>query len=113
MQGYRFLPAIACAVLACACSDGAQEPAQKQDVASQAGFSFDCGNAGVASVHFLGSETVELVFAGDTYRLPRERAASGARYAEGNVSFWNKGDEAMLQVDDVRVTCSRMQAPGG
>jgi membrane-bound inhibitor of C-type lysozyme len=27
-------------------------------------------------------------------------AASGARYSDGKVTFWNKGHSAMIQVDD-------------
>ena len=37
---------------------------------------------------------------GGTYRvLGQVRAASGAKYQDGPVTVWNKGDEAFLEVD--------------
>lgn len=36
---------------------------------------------------------------GRRFELPRTRAASGARYADGTTVFWNKGDEATLDLD--------------
>ena len=38
-------------------------------------------------------------FGGRSLVLPQVRAASGARFEEGGVTFWNQGDEALLQVD--------------
>lgn len=39
----------------------------------------------------------------DRYRvLSQVRSASGTRYAEGDIVFWSKGDEAMLDVGDAR-----------
>ena len=80
------------------------------DRASTSGFSFKCPDAGTASVRFLGPETVELVFGGETYVLPRERSASGAKYASGDVSFWNKGDEATIEAGSSRHVCTRNAA---
>ena len=37
-------------------------------------------------------------FGGRNLVLPQVRAASGARFEEGGVTFWNQGDEALLQV---------------
>lgn len=42
--------------------------------------------------------------------LMLERAASGAKYSGDGVTFWNKGLEAMLKVDDVTYTC-QIHAP--
>ena len=33
------------------------------------------------------------------YRLQRERAASGAKYSDGSLEFWEHGGEAMLRKD--------------
>ena len=33
------------------------------------------------------------------YRLKRERAASGAKYSDGKLEFWEHGSEAMLRKD--------------
>ncbi|MFQ4139265.1 MliC family protein [Nodosilinea sp. PGN35] len=35
--------------------------------------------------------------------LPAAEAASGARYSDGTTTFWNKGTEAMVEVDDAVV----------
>jgi heat shock protein HslJ/membrane-bound inhibitor of C-type lysozyme len=77
------------------------------DVALSTSFDFACDDTRMASVRFLGSETVELTFGSNVYQLPRVRAASGARYAAENVSFWNHGDEAMIEVWGTRNTCIR------
>ena len=37
-------------------------------------------------------------FEGRSLVPPQVRAASGARFEEGSVGFWDKGDEALLQV---------------
>jgi heat shock protein HslJ len=86
-----------------------QEPTESvpMDVASGDGFRFDCGPAGTADVRFLGPDTVELSLAGKSYVLPRERAASGAKYVADGVSFWNKGDEALLEIGEKRLSCTR------
>ena len=34
--------------------------------------------------------------------LPQVRAASGAKYQEGHVLLWNKGNEALLEIGDKR-----------
>ena len=40
--------------------------------------------------------------------LSQVRAASGTRYEEGEVMFWSKGEEAMLEVDGVRYSDCRL-----
>ena len=77
------------------------------DQAKLAGLSFTCENAGIAAVRFLGPDTVELKFKGETYQLPLERSASGAKYTVDNVTFWNKGNEAMIEINSERYTCVR------
>jgi len=90
-------------------TDSAPEENQPQpmDAAAEERFSFDCGPAGRADVRFLGPDTVELSLAGETYILPRERAASGAKYSKDEISFWNKGDEALVEVGAERYSCRR------
>jgi len=44
-------------------------------------------------------EAVDLVLPDRRYRLPRVVAASGVHYAAGDVSVWNKGREATLELD--------------
>ncbi len=49
-------------------------------------------NAGV-------SEAIDLDLPAGRQRLPRVPTASGARYTAGNISVWNKGREAILDLD--------------
>lgn len=79
------------------------------DLPSETHHEFDCGDAGTATMRFLGPETIELNFVGETHILVRERSASGAKYATEGISFWNKGDEALLEVEGERVSCTRVQ----
>jgi len=49
---------------------------------------------------------------GGTYRvLGQVRAASGAKYQDGPVTVWTKGDEALLEVDGETFTGCRLQTP--
>ena len=41
--------------------------------------------------------------------LSQVRSASGSKYQEGDIVFWSKGDEAMLQLDDVEYPQCRLQ----
>jgi membrane-bound inhibitor of C-type lysozyme len=43
---------------------------------------------------------------GGTRRLSQVRAASGARYADSTVSFWNRGAEARLERNSSSVICT-------
>ncbi len=38
----------------------------------------------------------EITAGGKTYWLPAKMAASGGRYSDGRVEFWEHGEEAML-----------------
>ncbi len=92
-------------------ADAATEPSYQTaplDAALSTSFYFDCDDTRTASVRFLGPETVELTIDGDVYQLPRVRTASGAKYAAENVSFWNHGGEAMIEVGATRHTCIRI-----
>jgi uncharacterized membrane protein len=42
---------------------------------------------------------------GKTIRLPHVRSGSGARYSDGEVAYWSKGREALLQVGGVTRHC--------
>jgi membrane-bound inhibitor of C-type lysozyme len=43
--------------------------------------------------------TVTITLSGESLTLPRAESASGARYSDGSNNFWNKGDEALVEVD--------------
>lgn len=41
------------------------------------------------------------------YQLERAVVASGARYVKDDLSFWNKGDEALVESDNGRLECKQ------
>jgi membrane-bound inhibitor of C-type lysozyme len=51
-------------------------------------------------VTFVARNTIygnaEVMAAGHTYRLPGVMAASGVRYFDGTIEYWEHGEEAML-----------------
>lgn len=51
-------------------------------------------------VRVRGGE-IGLMFPDTTYVLSQVQAASGARFSEGDVVFWTKGDEALLELNGV------------
>jgi membrane-bound inhibitor of C-type lysozyme/uncharacterized membrane protein len=66
-------------------------------------FAFDCASTEV-TVRFDPDDA--WVFLPDrTVRLPQVLSGSGARYSDGTVTFWNKGDEAQLQDGDREWHC--------
>ncbi|MCP3867359.1 MAG: hypothetical protein GY703_04530 [Gammaproteobacteria bacterium] len=44
---------------------------------------------------------VWLFLPGQTVQLPRSRSGSGSRYTDGTITFWSKGEEAMLQTAEI------------
>ncbi len=69
----------------------------------------------------FGERELRLWSAHGAYRLPPAVVASGARYQQGDLSFWNKGAEAVVEsangrldcrVDMARAALTREQRPG-
>lgn len=69
---------------------------------------FECGEALMVSVEFTGPESISLLLPDGKRVLQQERAASGARYAGEGILFWNKGDEALLEIGGVQHNCTRV-----
>ena len=88
---------------------GAAPGATPQDAALPSGIEFSCGDAGLVATRFLGPETIELTLAGRSEILQREHSASGARYGDADLEFWNKGNEALLTVDGTQHSCTTEQ----
>lgn len=57
---------------------------------------FSCAGGPDLEVRFLGPETVRLTDGAGEYTLQRQRSASGARYVDEGIEFWNKGSEALF-----------------
>jgi uncharacterized membrane protein/membrane-bound inhibitor of C-type lysozyme len=61
---------------------------------------YDCQGTEVVTVLDAGTGDLVLSLRGARTALPHVPSASGARFSDGTVSFWNKGREALLEVGD-------------
>lgn len=118
-QGRVWLAAAA-ALLLVAC--GGQEPAEPQAASNPAPAAplsqnpanvisarFACDGVDVR-VRFEPDQAVLTV--GDrTMVLPQALSASGARYADGDTVFWNKGREATFALDGREYACREVRDP--
>ena len=55
-----------------------------------------CDGGAAFSARITGTGTAEVFAAGQTYSLPHVQAASGAKYSNGSVEYWEHGGEATL-----------------
>ena len=53
--------------------------------------------------------TVLLVRGDQTFTLPQAMSASGARYLGDNIEFWNKGNDAMIDWQGQKFSCSEAE----
>lgn len=59
---------------------------------------WDCdGGLRVTMRNLLEQDAIVVEFAGETHRLPHVMSGSGARYFDGSLTFWTKGDTALLE----------------
>ena len=60
------------------------------------------------------AHTVTVTMPQGTVTLPQVESADGARYSSGTITFWNKGDEATVEVDGKPVyqNCTTQPADG-
>lgn len=54
-----------------------------------------CDGGAAFSARIRG-ESAEVFAGGQVYNLPHVQAASGARYANGSVEYWERGGQATL-----------------
>jgi len=85
----KLMLAAALAALAAACAT---------TTAPQVGNRMDwrCGGGAAFSARILGNGAAEVFAGGQVYNLPHVQAASGARYSNGSVEYWEHGGEASL-----------------
>jgi len=63
--------------------------------------SFRCRDGQTVMAQFEPQDQfVSVHFAGREMRLPHVISGSGARYSDGKTTFWNKGNSALMEVDD-------------
>ena len=69
-------------------------------------FYYECEDKSSIVVQFQPATNEMMVFLpGKTVRLPHVRSGSGARYSDGEVTYWSKGREALLQVGSRTTRC--------
>lgn len=69
---------------------------------------FTCDDRTTLTVSFVtGAKPLARVRQGEQFwTLPQVKSASGARYAKGNVSVWNKGRDLTFQLGGRKTHCS-------
>tara|TARA_B100001063_G_scaffold242237_1_gene270536 strand:- start:268 stop:1005 length:738 start_codon:yes stop_codon:yes gene_type:complete len=80
---------------------------EKMDAATTGTHKFNCATAGIIVVRFLSPETIKLSEKGNIHILQRTRSASGARYIGMNTEFWNKGNSAVLSLQNQSYSCTK------
>lgn len=66
-----------------------------------------------ASLTLYANNDAALNFEEKTYDLKREETVSGVKYANSDITFWNKGIDAMItRKDGSMTTCTFIPKPG-
>lgn len=63
------------------------------------GMAFKCDD--IEFIAKFSADKVQILLAGRTLALPHVVSASGARYSDGSNTFWNKGNDALLEINGV------------
>ena len=80
------------------------ETAAEETMAADETVAFDCPGGETITAQFIGTEEAIVTLPDqEPVTLPATEAASGARYSDGTTTFWNKGDEALVEVNDEMV----------
>ena|GEM_PF-864432 len=78
--------------------------AQTEAGAESIAVTFACANdVTIDAVFDNASDNVTVTMNGETLTLPHVESGSGAKYSDGTTTFWTKGDEAFVQVNDETV----------
>ncbi len=62
-------------------------------------FVFECDSTFSFTVQLI-NEKAKVILPEKTYELKQMEAASGAKYSDGEITFWTKGEEAFLELED-------------
>lgn len=63
------------------------------------GMAFKCDE--IEFIAKFGADKVQILLAGRTLILPHVVSGSGARYSDGSTTFWNKGNDALFEMNGV------------
>ena len=73
-------------------------------------YTFTCANGPSFVVHLVDNEAIDLILAEGTRRLRHEQTASGTKYSDEEITVWNKGREAVLEVAGHTYQCAEDRA---
>ncbi len=96
----------------CACGGGGKPPKTAGDAQPAAGVierdAFACANGQTIATEYNPEEgTLALAVGESLVRLREVSTASGAEFTNGEVTFWNEGDRASLEIQGVATECTR------
>ena len=77
-------------------------------------FEFVCPDGASLQVTYSeNGERASLVYDGKVFNLKRTISGSGARYTDGKIVFWNKGDKALIEIDGkiIHQDCELLKEP--
>ena len=119
----RFATAVATGLLLAGCATSAPAPEQpvKTTVQSSAPLlpsvlfpgsaerfqAWNCQPANQDLVTAVNGEELRLWSLHGAWRLPQAVVASGARYQNGDISFWNRGDQAQIETPRGQLQCQQ------
>jgi membrane-bound inhibitor of C-type lysozyme len=84
----KTLAALAALALLAACATGGGAAGPRMD--------WRCDGGAAFSARIKSGGTAEVFAGGQVYNLPHVAGATGARYAEGGVEYWEHGGSATL-----------------
>lgn len=70
--------------------------------------SFNCANGQRVATQFDSTRSkLALAVDNSLVHLDPVPSASGSKFSNGEVTFWNEGDQASLEIDGVKTECHR------
>ncbi|WP_404376754.1 MliC family protein [Vreelandella aquamarina] len=119
----RFVAAVAAGFLLAGCAASATAPQQSVTTTVQSGApllpsalfpgsaerfqAWNCQPANQDLVTAVNGEELRLWSLHGAWRLPQAVVASGARYQEGEISFWNRGEQAQIETPRGQLQCQQ------
>jgi membrane-bound inhibitor of C-type lysozyme len=103
MASRTFCAALLCVTLLPAPAAAAEE--RGTSAVRQLNWAWNCAD-GRYVVSSYQDDDLWLFLPEETVRLVRQQAASGARYSDGSITFWSKGEEAVLETPSGRTQCT-------
>jgi len=84
-------------------NDVTEESLKQQDRSAAKTYVYECGD-GYGFVARVQREKAWLFLPEKTKSLPHVPSGSGAKYSEDQITYWSKGEEALLEIGDEKHT---------